>query len=247
MTSKPLLNEWLEFLAEPAVRQLQQFGQSGDSSTFNGATGCTHTCLQILIRAKTGKTVTHDQISRIAGYPWPAYNPNRRGLRTSTSASSELMKVVNYYHLPYKAVFFNRNLNESIQSWLNRVQNAYGPVLVGVKYDWQPEHKGTVYNGLRADGKPNGYAETGGKTQLYGFSGAHAELRVGYDELSDGQYHDWWRDPNHGSPSRPEKPAFDRFKTKQGYALIQSYRHLLINGDPRSLMFVVPTSKFAPR
>lgn len=247
MTTKALLNDWLAFLAEARTRTLQQFGQTDDESTFNGATGCTHTVLQILIYAKTGRIYSHDEISQVAGYPWPSQNPGRRGMRASTAPTSELMRVVRSFGLPYKPVFYNSDLTPAIWAWLNRVTNANGPALVGIKYDWHPDKRGTVYNGIKADGKPNGFAEIGGATQLYGFAGPHAELRVGYDRSSDGKYHDWWRDPNHGSPARPERPAYDRLSTAQSRKLIQSYRRVLIGGDPRSLMFIVPTTTFEPR
>jgi len=246
VTNKALLNEWLAFLSQPATRTLQQFGQNGDVSTFNGATGCTHTILQILILAKTGHIYSHDEISKIAGYPWPSQNPARRGLRTSTDPNSELMRVVRHFGLPYKPVFYNSQVTDAIWTWLCNLNNARGPVLVGVKYDWYPEHRGTVYNGHTADGRPNGYAEFNGATQITGFYGPHATLRVGYAKMADGRWHDFWREPNHGSPSRPERPAYDRFLSGQGRTAINSYRRLLVNGTPRSLLFVVPTATFHP-
>lgn len=200
-TGKPILDSWLRFAA--AHPQYQQFGQSGDVSTFNGGTGCTHTCFQRLIHGITGKSVTQDQISRVCHYPWPRYNRARRGMRSPI----EGMAVVRYYKLPYR--FISHPTWAQITAGMN-----LGPVLIGVKYDWWPEWRGCRYNGYKADGRPGGFALKNGKTQLVGFYGGHAVLALGYNKTTAG-YRAYVNEPNHGSPSRPERPAYDVVTTAQ--------------------------------
>lgn len=201
-------------------RPSQQFGQSGDTSTFNGATGCTHTVLQWLIWRTKGKWQTHDQISRVALYPWPAGNRARRGLRPS-----EVQRVINHYGLDYKIVFGWSALQVAHASKLGLVGFAH-------VYGWWPERRGYTYNGVKADGHPNGYADItkyshGGRTQLTGFNnGRHMGMLIGYAPDPDGPdlYYTW--EPNHGSPARPEKPPYDRVSWTQFYRVYDSYQRV---------------------
>jgi hypothetical protein len=208
---------------------VQQFGQANDYYTFGGATGCTQTVLQALIHLWFGTKVSQDTISRVAGYPLPGANPNRRGLRPS-----EVMRVVNHYHLPYKVVFGMPVLDVAHASKL-------APVGFGHIYGWWPEWKGYHYGGTTADGHPNGYATpTGhaGRTQLKGFNnGPHFGLLLGYaaDPDAPDLYYAW--EPNHNSASRPEKPPYDRMTYGQFTNVYESYRDV----GHRSLYALVPT------
>jgi hypothetical protein len=194
----------------------QQFGQTGDSTTFNGASGCTHTVLQWLIWREKGKWQTHDQISKAARtYPRASSNPTRRGFRPA-----EVENVCDTYKLPYKVVRGWSALEVARASKL-------GPVGFGHMYGWWPEWKGFRYAGVKADGRPNGYATPTGKagrTQLRGFDGRHFGLLLGYATDPDGPdlYYAW--EPNHNSPARPEKPPYDRMSYDQFRDTYYSYQ-----------------------
>lgn len=192
-------------------RPFQQFGQSNDARTNNGATGCTDTCLQFLLLLWKGKWMTHDQIRAKVGHT------NRyTGLNYS-----EVQAFCRAMGLPYQ-VKLGLSATE-IFSLSNRA-----PVMVGEAYSWHPERRGYVYMGIRADGKPNGFAEQSGKTQLKGFTGAHATVLLGYDHTdSDAPYDVYVFEPNHGSPSRPEKPPYDEISTTQFRNLYASYTKVL--------------------
>lgn len=235
-----LQDAWLEFSRDH--RGLQQFGQKDDVSTFNGATGCTHTVLQRLILAKTGKLYTHDEISHIAGYPWPANNPRRRGLY-SGGGQDEVGKVIDRFNLPYKLI--PDAPYKQWRPWLPGAHKHRGPVIIGILYGWWPEKRGYRYGSTVSDGKPNGYSTHGGKTQLYGAEWIyHATLVIGAKKNPDrkNQFFAYANEPNHGSPSRPEKPTFDRITTVQ---LRRAYEKYGYRGRP--LLAWVPTEEFRPR
>jgi hypothetical protein len=195
------------------ARPSQQFGQKDDETTFNGATGCTHTVLQWMIWRTKGKWVTHDVISHYATYPVAQFNPKRRGMRPS-----EVQRVIDHYGLPYKIVHGWSVLSIAKASKL-------GLVGFGHLYPWWPEWRGFRYGNVKADGKPNGYATPTGKagrTQLSGFYGRHFGMLLGY-ATQDGPdlYYAW--EPNHGSAVRPEKPPYDRMSYVQFERLVKSF------------------------
>ena len=240
--------EWEAFMA---AHPFQQFGQTGDVSTFNGATGCTHTDLQKLILALTGRMYSHDEISQVAGYPWPANNPTRRGLRFANNSTNEVMRVVRKFGLPYEPYFYDGPLNAAVWARVGQAASV-GPVMLAEKYSHHPERRGYRYNGTPADGKPNGYALLNGKTQLTGAEDiAHAVLLVAYWQSSTQGWIDDVFDPNHGSPARPEKPPYDRVTSKQVQVMVNSIRLLSVETatgiKPRSLAFLIPTRTFTPR
>lgn len=227
-----LLEAWEAFSRDHTG--LQQFGQPNSFTTFNGATGCTHAILQRLIRAKTGQHVTQDQISTIAGYPRPNLNPHRRGLN-----ATEVTRVLHHYGIPMKVVAgmtFDRL----------KTYRSTGPIALAVMYGWYPEERGCVYMGRRADGKPNGYAIRNGKTQLSGFTGRHMTLWLGSRTVVVGghkRYRSSANEPNHGSASRPEKPAFDVMRTRRLRRAYDSYADA--NGGLRYAW--IPTAHFRPK
>lgn len=199
---------------------VQQFGQAEDYYTFGGATGCTHTVLQRLIYLWKGKRVTHDAISKVAGYPLPGRNAGRRGLYPY-----EVERVVKHYGLPY-LVKLNLSAAEVIEA------TKKGPVGFGHVYGWWPEWKGYRYGTIRADGNPNGYATPSGKsgrTQLSGFErGAHFGMILGVADGTGGQADlVYAHEPNHGSPARPEKPPYDRMTKAQFTRVYDSYSKVL--------------------
>jgi hypothetical protein len=232
-------NEWEHLLR---AHPFQQFGQTDDESTFNGATACTHTDLQKLVLAKTGRMYSQDEISAIAGYPPASRNPGRRGLRWYT----EIMAVVRHFGLPYEPYVYAGPLNTPVWTQI-KVYLSRGPVMMAMRYSHYPERRGAIYNGVHADGKPNGYAISNGKTQLVGAeSMGHAVMAIAYHDTGSGWVFDSF-DPNHGSPARPEHPPFDRITPKQQQAVINSNR-LRFAGDTRlPLQLLVPTHTFTPR
>lgn len=209
---------------------VQQFGQADDVYTANGATGCTHTGLQEIDHIWTGRWLSHDAISRLVGYPnqSPITASKRRGLRPT-----EVSTFLGKRGLPYQV-----RSGISADTLLQLV--ARGPVGFGMAYSWVPEWMGRVYNGIKADGKPNGWAHPlshAGKTQLSGFTGAHFGLLLAYDPGSQiGTQVTYW-EPNHNSPSRTEKPPYDQCSVAQWRKLYGSYQAVL----GRSLYSVIPT------
>lgn len=227
-----LIDAWIAFSS--ANTNLQQFGQSDDESTYNGATGCTHTCLQRLVKAKTGTYYSHDQISTIATYPWPSSNRGMRGMYSGGS-DNEVGKVMQHFALPYKLV--------NNWTWAQVIgATVKGPVLIGIRYGYWPEAPGYVYQGHHADGKPGGYADRNGKTQLFGFeTGYHATILYGQKVVS-GIYRTYASEPNHGSPSRPEKPDYDRVRSTYAARAYKEY-----GSSGRALFAWVPTTTFRPK
>lgn len=205
MSSKPRLDR---ALARRRLRPVGQFGQPSDATVANGAVACTHTVLQYLAWLWTGKWYTLDQVSRMAGYS----GGGKRGMRPS-----EVSTFLRAARLPY-AIKWGLTTAQ-ILSYSNR-----GPVMLGHVYRWWPEWRGYRYGGQTADGKPNGYAQPlgkAGKTQLTGFEdGRHMGAVLGY--LSSSEV--YGLDPNHGSPARPEKVAYDVMTTAQLSRIVASMR-----------------------
>jgi hypothetical protein len=239
---KSILAEWTAFFA--AHPDLFQFEQRDDESTYNGSTGCTHSNLQSLNLAIHGDFLSHDEISKLCGYPWPEDNPGKRGMRVSDQPSEELPTCLRRLHLPYEIHFFAR-MTDAVWTYICE-RNNNGPILTAVNYPYLPRHKGS---GL------NGHAELGGATQS-GLTGGHSVIRLGYDKRTDthgsdvkpiARWHDWWHDPDHASPARPERPPFDRFLSPQGRKAIESVQTLRVNGRPWPIMVAVPTRPVHPR
>lgn len=200
-------------LAARRANPFQQFGQSADAYTANGATSCAHTVLQFLALLWTGQWYTQDELSRVVGYPNQSrYAPaQRRGMRPS-----EVQAFIKRARLPYR-VAFSLSSSDVIRA------SVMGPVGFGHAYSHWPEWKGARYGGVTADGSPNGFAlpnGRAGRTQLTGFNGAHFGLLIGRDAATDRVYA--W-EPNHGSPARPERPPYDQMSTGQFRVVYDSY------------------------
>jgi|GEM_PF-2099737 len=194
----------------------QQFGTTDDESTRNGADGCTHTVIRYLAKLWLRRTLSHDQISVLAG--WGTQRPGR-GLYPS-----EVQRVCDRIGLPY-------DVRGGLTAYHLLLLSARGPIGFGHKYDWWPEEHGFVYYGTRADGYPNGYATpygAAGRTQLKGFSGAHFGLLIGWDRtMSDTSRRVVAWEPNHNSPSRPENPPYDQMTSRQFRRVYESYNRKL--------------------
>ncbi len=219
--SQPILERALTVCRENPW--LQQFGQTDDTSTMNGALGCTHTILQFLMMLWFGHRMTHDEISHLADYPWPAQNPTRRGLR-NTEAETFCEAV----GLPYKWVY-------ALTPSLILRATLKAPVLVGVRYkDWPAAKSQGVppRNGWR-----NGNASRYGADQPFGFDGGHAVAALGYQTVA-GAVVVYGKEPNHGSPARPKRPDYDTFTAAQFYRAARSWKSLYPTGATYAL---VPT------
>lgn len=218
-----------KILTAREVKPFQQFGQQYDALTNNGATGCTDTCLQFLIRLWKGYMPTHDQIRQKAGL---GYNQRFRGLRPP-----EVQAICRAYAIPYVVV-----TGMSADDVMRR--SDMGPIGFGHSYSWWPEWRGRTYDGVTADGKPNWFARPyykAGRTQLSGFvppNDAHYGLLLGRDPI-DKQIYSW--EPNHNSPSRPEDPPWDELTYDQFRGVYNSYQRVL----GRTLYALVPTKQFA--
>lgn len=211
------------------AKPFQQFGQAYDVYTANGATGCTHTICQFIALLWTGRMYTHDQISRMVGCPNQSNVSSRyrRGLRYS-----EVQAFFRAIGAPY-VVKLDLAPSAVISASVN------GPVLFGETYSWHPEWKGFRYGTITADGKPNGFASPSGKagkTQLSGFTGAHAGALLGVGDPGTGRVA-YVMEPNHGSPSRPEKPPYDVMSMAQWTLAYTSYKRIL----GRAYYAVIPT------
>ena len=226
-----LLDAWKAF--SRANRNMQQFGQTDDESTWNGACGCTHICAQRLVKAKTGRYYSQDELSKIAGYPWPDKNPNKRGMYSP----SEFQRIVDHFDLPYRY--------KSGVTWEQIIDALkLGPVVTGIRYGYWPEKVGAVYMGTKADGRPGGYAYYNGKTQLKGAESIyHAIVLFGrrYARKKK-RWVVYANEPNHGSPSRPEKPDYDRVRSSYAHRAFNQY-----GSDGRTHFAWLPTKTFRPK
>jgi len=218
-------------MANRRARRSQQFGQANDGSTQNGSNGCTHTVLQWLAWLWLKKWYTHDQVSKLAGYPYGA----NRGLRPS-----EVQRFCKAAGLPYVVKY-----RLTAQQILDTANN-WGPVGFGHSYSYWPELYGYTYQGVKADGHPNGYGSPKGdrgRTQLRGFvppNDAHFGAVLGYDPAKPStavRCAAW--EPNHGSPSRSETPPYDFMTTGQLLHVYESYEKVL----GRTLYALVPTRR----
>lgn len=195
MSSKPQLDKLLE------ARRRHPFGQFGttdDESTQNGALGCTHTIWRFIIFAYTGRWYTHDQISKLAGYPYQG-GSTHRGMRVSES-----QRLCSALHLPY---VYRGNLDDSS---VLRASNV-GPVLLGVRYGSWPNWRGYHHQTVPAPwARP---LDKAGRNQFTGFFGSHAVGFLGYLRVpTAGTFvrNDCYvMEPNHDSPARPENVPYD--------------------------------------
>lgn len=218
---RPLTRAITVAQANPDV---QQFGQDHDDAVWGGATACTHAICQFLMLLWFGDRLTLNQVNKLAGMP---YRPTKlvKGRRMPRGMNNlELEHFFAATGLPY-VVRFGLPF-ETLLTYSNRA-----PVFYGNRYGSEPRQKGFVYHGAHA--KPP-FAILNGATQLTGslINGRHAVLLLGYRSVisdSTGRiayYRAWRKDPNHGSPARPEKPPFDLIRTTEAKAEYLAYRSI---------------------
>lgn len=184
----------------------QQFGQTNDARTKNGATGCTDTCLQYLLLLWGKGMHSHDVIRAAAGIG-TALN---RGLRPN-----EVQRVCDHFGLPYQV--------RTNVSWADLLTyTKRGPVGIGHAYQYWPEQKGKVYAGNRATGRLNGYAQPLSKPGATQIGGHFSHFGILFGVSSAGNVFAW--EPDHGSPARPERPAFEYMENHQAHVVYNSYQ-----------------------
>lgn len=192
---------------------LQQFGQLNDDAAFDGKSGCTHVICQFLALLWLDERLTINEVNKLAGMP---YRPTKlvNGFRVPRGMNNiEFQTFCDRMKLPYQ-VRFGLSF-ETVLSYSNKA-----PVFYGNRYGSEPRKRGAVYNGVKA--KPP-FADLNGATQLTGtlINGRHAVTILGYRSIISDisnkivAYRAWRKDPNHGSPSRPERPPYDLIKTTE--------------------------------
>jgi len=200
------------------LRNRFQFGQprKTTSRTGYGKFACTDTCIQLIVKIAKGKNVSLNEVRR------RSKAPSTRGMK-----GSEAQRALRRFGLDYE-VMYGKTADQIMSMARNR-----GPVIVAEMYWAHPQWRGYRYLGRTNDGRGVdqngdshwvGYAKNkwgkfrAGSTQ-WNFTGGHAVLLATVDE--DGQ--PIIRDPNHNSPARPERPAYDVINKKQLQRMLDSW------------------------
>lgn len=210
--AKPILSRAIEVAED---YPLQQFGQQHDDAAFDGKTACTHVICQYLALLWKGRLYTINEVNSLAGMP---YRPTRNGVPRGMN-NLEFQRFCDRVGIPME-VRFGLSF-ETVLRWSN---NA--PVFYGMEYESAPRKRGYRYMG-RVATPP--FALLNGATQLGSKVGRHAVALLGYRAvLSDATnqpigYRAWRKEPNHGSPLRPEKPPYDVITTQQAKAEYLAY------------------------
>lgn len=175
-----------------------QFGQAG--APCNGSSCCTDTCIQMVVEYYKERTKTLSQV-RYAAQRLTAFDE-----RACTGINyREVLNALSYFGITHYKLGSGIT-HTDVGKWVQ-----YGPVILGVHYGSYP--KSTTGR----CGSTN-KAELNGKTDC-GFNGAHAVLVIGKKPHTvNGVYRhtDYYvRDPDHHSPSRPERPPYDRITAGQ--------------------------------
>lgn len=215
-----------------------QFGQHPNfcklvTARIPGDVACADTCIQTVYRLAFGRFISLDSVRRRTGAP--AGKPNNeittlRGLRA--------------LGLPYEK-------RESITAaQVLRIARERGPVLVAEAYWAHPQWKGYRYASQVQTGvtrNPAGrLVEVGFAQPLEAAGNNQPTFRLGHMVLvatsqrrRNGPDVGFVRDPNHASPGRPERPAWDKVTAAQLGRMLRSIRPA--NGG-RVLAFV-PTER----
>lgn len=206
MSEKPRLDR-LRALAEANLK-LQQFGQSNDDEVHDGRTACTHVVCQFLSLAWNGTIPTLNEVNRMAGMPKNARNAEKRERGMLPGEFKQFLKAARIpmevrFGLPFSAL-------------LKGADDA--PVFYAMRYGSAPK---------RTKKQPNGTTQTGRKVPDI----RHAVVMLGHLRLRnpDGAFRVevYRKEPNHGSPKRPERPPYDTISDRQARIEYEAYRDLL--------------------
>jgi hypothetical protein len=218
MSEKPRLDH-IRALAEKHP-EMQQFGQANDNQVHDGKTACTHTICQFLALLWNGDRLTLNDVNHLAGMPSnaTARDGKPRGMRPE-----ELARFFAATKIPMHIKF-----DIPFAGLLTRSDR--GPVFYGMRYGSAPtmEIHGAA-KGPFGFARPPGHA---GATQKGIPDIRHAVLLLGFLERRgpDGKLiavDVFRKEPNHGSPARPEKPPYDRIFAHQAQREYNDYRDKL--------------------
>lgn len=200
-------------------RNRYQFGQPKASLVSNS--GCTDTCIQMIVLLAKDKNVSLNEVRARSGC-----KPNM------PMSTAQALRALGSFGLPYQP---RTDLQAAAMLQLVRER---GPVILCEKYWAHPQWKDYTYMGrtLRGAAKNDngvfvrpGYSRPlrrSGLTQ-WTFRGGHAVL-VGTDTHEDDTHWGVVRDPNHNSPARPERPAYDLISLPQLNRMLNSYGRLVL-------------------
>ena len=218
MSAKPRLDHAIKIARQN--RQLQQFGQGHDDLVHDGMTGCTHTICQYLALLWNDQVLTLNRVNIMAGMP-----PNARSEVTHQPRGmrpSELRTFLNAAQIPM-VIKYDKPFARLMRA------SRRGPVFYGMRYGSAPRRKGT-----RSE---NGFARPvppfrRGATQRGIPDTRHAVLLLGFLQRLDASgkviaTNVYRKEPNHGSPNRPERPPFDRIFGYQARREYEDYRDKL--------------------
>lgn len=174
-----------------------QFGQAG--APCGGSSCCTDTCIQMILEYYEDRTLSLKQIRAYAQTGTSFNEASCTGINHVEVLNALNRLGVSHYKVAYGVdhIFV-----------ANKLQ--IGPTLVGVHYGSYPNKK------THCASKAVRSAEVGGKTDC-SFRGAHAILAIGrrsHNDSAGRHLHTdiYTRDPDHNSPSRPERPPYDRIR-----------------------------------
>jgi hypothetical protein len=200
-------------------RNRYQFGQP--DSGLVSSSGCTDTCIQLIVWMALGKRVSLNLVRRRSGAP--AQQPME---------IHEALRALRSFGLPYIAI------DDFSSASLVGIARARGPVILCEKYWSHPQWQGYRYLGKRLDGTTRtgqgrkvtvGFSRPFKRSGLsqWNFRDGHAVL-LGTDDYRDvgrpkPQHFAVVRDPNHNSASRPERPAYDLVTLTQLRRMIDSW------------------------
>jgi hypothetical protein len=197
-------------------RNRYQFGQPPATCTLVGQSGCTDTCIQLVVLMAKGKSVSLNDVRRRSGAP--ADTPMN---------TAEATRALHSYGLPYE-VMWNAKASTVV-----KIAQTKGPVIIAEKYWAHPQWMGYTYMGRTLRGKAlndSGRLVTVGLSHPLRRSGltqwnyrdGHAVL-LATDMYKDGAHWGIVRDSNHNSPSRPERPAYDMVTMAQLNRMLGSW------------------------
>ena len=203
MSSKPRLDR-VRALAEANLR-LQQFGQSNDDEVHDGRTACTHTVCQFLSLVWNGRIPTLNEVNRRAGMPPNARNKKgeERGMRPE-----EFERYLDAEKIPMEVRFglpYSKLMDASDDA----------PVFYGMRYGSAPK---------ASKNHPNGATQTSPKKVA---DVRHAVVMLGFLQIKGGgssRIEIYRKEPNHGSPPRPEHPPYDTISDRQGRIEYEAFK-----------------------
>jgi hypothetical protein len=206
-----------------ARRNRYQFGQPKDDLVDGGAVACTDTCIQLIVKMAKDKNVSLNEVRRKSGAP----KDGSRGMRPS-----EVLRALKAFGLDYAA------RGDLSARDILRITRNRGPVVIAELYWAHPQWKGYRYAGKTnkgwtrsASGKRIrvGFSEplTKSGSNQWTFRGGHAVLLAwakvaGLDDVDESV--GGVRDPNHNSPSRPQRPKWDELTPHQINRMVRSIR-----------------------